>query len=117
MTTANETPRSIVLALIDALNKEDFEKARRYTSDDMTFEGVLGKRDGADAYFEDMKKMKLKYKLQQSFEEGNDVCLFYTLALSGAEVFCAAWYQVVQGRVVSLKVVFDPRPVLAQQPK
>ncbi|WP_118976345.1 nuclear transport factor 2 family protein [Taibaiella koreensis] len=114
MTTTNGTPRSIVLALIDALNKEDFEKAREYTSDNMTFEGVLGKRDGADAYFEDMKKMKLKYKLQQSFEEGKDVCLFYTLDMGGANVFCAAWYQVAGDKVTSLKVVFDPRPVLAQ---
>jgi len=48
-----------VLSFIDALNNEDFKSARKLTTDDLRFEGVMGTREGADAYFADMEKMKL----------------------------------------------------------
>jgi len=53
--------KEIVMSLIKALNEEDFKTARKYVSDDFSFAGVLGSRDGGDVYFDDMKKMKLKY--------------------------------------------------------
>lgn len=115
MTNITSSPRTVVLALIDALNKEAFDAARQYVADNMTFKGVLGTREGAEAYFEDMRKMKLKYDIVQSFEEGDDVCLLYNLELGGAKVFCAAWYRLEKGKIVSLTVVFDPRPVLGKQ--
>ena len=59
MTNITSSPRTVVLALIDALNKEAFDAARQYVADNMTFKGVLGTREGAEAYFEDMRKMKL----------------------------------------------------------
>jgi len=32
--------------------------------------------------------------------------------MSGATLFTCGWYQVEDGKIRSLKVVFDPRPVL-----
>lgn len=104
--------KEVVLSCVDAINAEDFKIARKYVSDDMTFKGVLGSRNGAEEYFEDMEKMKLKYNLRKTIAEGNDVCLFYDVNLSGAKVFCCGWYHVEDGKIKSLRVVFDPRPVL-----
>ena len=104
--------KQIVLACIAALNKEDFETARSYVSDDMKFIGVLGSRDGAEAYFKDMKQMKLKYTVKKSFADGNDVCLLYDLAMSGLTIFGCGWYHISNDKIDSLKVLFDPRPVL-----
>ena len=49
--------------------------------------------------------------------DGSDVGLFYDLAISGVNIFVVAWYQVSNGKIQSLKVVFDPRPVLEAQAK
>ena len=108
LTDAEHTVRSF----INALNDEDFTSARNFTTDDMIFEGVLGSRNGADAYFNDMEKMRLKYDVQKLFKDGDDVCLFYNIEMSGKNIFCAGWYHIINGKIDSIRVVFDPRPVL-----
>lgn len=118
MTTHNQTlsvdtdAKETVLAFVQAINDEDFKTARQLASDNMTFKGVLGSRDGGDAYMQDMEKMKLKYDIQKAFMDGNDVCLLYDLTMSGKTIFGCGWYQVEAGKVQSLKVLFDPRPFL-----
>lgn len=104
--------REIVLSCVDALNREDFKAARQYLSDDLSFDGVLGCRRGADAYLMDMKRMRLRYDVKKAFAEADDVCLLYDLAISGTTLFVCGWYQVKLGKIRSLKVVFDPRPLL-----
>ena len=109
--------KALVLSFIKLINEEQFDEARNLAHDNMTFKGVLGSRDSADAYFNDMKNMKLKYKIIKAFAEGNDVCVLYDLDMSGLTIFGCGWYQVEQGKVTALKVVFDPRPVLEQANK
>lgn len=109
------TAKEVVLACIDSINNLDFQTARTYASPDMQFEGVLGSRDGAEAYFLDMEKMKLKYDIKKVFTDGNDVCLLYNLDMSGTTIFGCGWYHVENGKIKSLKVVFDPRPVLEKK--
>lgn len=100
------------MSCVKAINEEDFREAKRYVSEGMTFDGVLGSRFGAEAYFHDMERMKLKYDIQKVFSEGDDVCLFYNLQMSGKTIFGCGLYGVRHGRIVTLKVVFDPRPLL-----
>lgn len=104
--------KEVVLSCIKALNDENFDLARHYVSDDVSFVGVLGSRQGADAYFNDMERMRLKYDVKKVFAEGHDVCLLYDVTLDGVSVFGCAWYVVDDGKIRSLRVVFDPRPVL-----
>lgn len=106
------TAKEVVLACIDAINQLDFQLARTYVSPDMQFEGVLGSRDGSEAYFLDMEKMQLKYDVKKVFVDANDVCLLYELDISGKTLFGCGWYHVEDGKIKSLKVVFDPRPLL-----
>jgi len=109
--------REIVLSCVQALNQEDFKTARNYVTDNMSFVGVLGSRDGADAYFSDMEKMKLKYSIKKVFSSDDDVCLLYDLKISGKTIFGCGWYHVEDGKIESLKVIFDPRPLLDQPGK
>jgi limonene-1,2-epoxide hydrolase len=111
MSSENSAER-IVMACVNAINKEDFETARQYVSDDMSFVGVLGTRQGADAYFNDMERLRLKYDVKKVFVDEKDVCLLYDLNMGGTIIFCCGWYQVQDGRIRSLRVVFDPRPIL-----
>ena len=110
-------PREVVMSCVNAINRGDFKTARQYVADDMLFVGVLGSRQGGDVYFKDMERMRLKYDVKKVFVDGNDVCLYYDLAISGGNIFCSAWYQVTNGRIQSLKVVFDPRPILEARAK
>jgi len=104
--------KEIVLACVNAINREDFNTARAYVSDQLSFKGVLGSRDGADAYFADMDRLKLKYDIKKAFADDNDVCLLYDLNISGKRLFCCGWYHVTDGKIEFLKVIFDPRPIL-----
>lgn len=104
--------KEIVLAFIDALNRSDFDSARKLVADDMKFVGVLGSRDGGDAYFRDMKHMNLKYDVKKAFADGDDVCLFYDVTIAGVTVLCAGWYQLSNGKIHLFRVIFDPRAVL-----
>lgn len=114
-TTNNAT--ETVLSFIDALNKDDFNTARTFLADDMKFIGVLGSRDGADVYITDMQKMKLKYAIQKTFSDNNDVCLFYDITMSELKIFSCGWYTVEDNKIKLFKVLFDPRPVLEKAPK
>lgn len=104
--------KEVVLAFIDALNRSDFQAARNCVTDDLKFVGVLGTREGADAYFRDMERMHLKYDVKKAFADGDDVCLFYDITMSNVTIFCAGWYQLSDGKIRSFRVVFDPRPAL-----
>jgi hypothetical protein len=108
--------KQIVLDSIDAMNGFDYERARGYVTDDFNFVGVLGTRNGAEAYFNDMQKMKFRYNILKSFADGNDVCLIYDIDMGGQTIFCCGWYQLQNDKIKSLRVVFDPRPLL-EQPK
>lgn len=108
-----QTAKDVVLTFLTALNEEDFETAAACLAEDMVFDGVMGKRNSAEAYITDMKKMKYKYDIQKTFEDGNDVCVLYDIDMSGkATIFTCGWYQVIHGKIKKLKVVFDPRPLL-----
>jgi len=110
--SSEKSAREVVLACVEAINQEEFALARQYVSDDLSFIGTLGSRQGADAYFNDMERMRLKYDVKKVFADGQDVCLFYDLAMAGTTIFVCAWYQVEDAKIRSLKVNFDPRPIL-----
>jgi len=106
-----QTSKQTVELFLQALNDENFDQARTLVSDDFSFDGVLGQRNSADAYFADMRKMKFKYHVQKIFEDGNDVCVLYDIDM-GKTIFTCGWYTLKDGKIARLKVVFDPRPVL-----
>lgn len=104
--------KETVLHFIQAINEEDFDEAKKYVSDALTFVGVLGTRKGTAAYFSDMEKMKFKYEVLKAFVDGDDVCLLYNIDMGAKTIFAAGWYQLVDEKINTFQVVFDPRPLL-----
>jgi len=104
--------KQVVLGFIDAMNQFDYGKARSLVTEDMSFVGVLGTRNGADAYFSDMQKMRFQYNVIRAFADGDDVCLIYDINMGAKTIFCFGWYQLKNNKIKSLRVVFDPRPLL-----
>lgn len=105
--------KETVVAFLEAINDEDWETARCHTNDNFVFDGVMGTRDGAEAYFRDMMRMKFKYDILKVFADGDDVCVLYNIDMGkGEKTFTCGWYQLKYNKLDSLKVVFDPRPIL-----
>jgi len=103
----------VVLSFIKALNAEDFVSAKNYVKENLSFEGVMGSRHGAAAYFKDMEHMKFKYEVRKFFVNGDDVAVFYDINMgAGKNIFSAGWYHLEEGKIASFKVIFDPRPLL-----
>jgi len=121
METGNNTTtgvaKAIVLAFLKAMNEEDFKTAKQYVNDDLKFIGVMGTRDGGGVYIADMEKMKFKYDIKKIFEDVNDVSVFYDINMGGATIFSSGWYQLSGGKISSIKVIFDPRPLLEKSDK
>jgi ketosteroid isomerase-like protein len=106
------TASKSVQAFLGALNDEDFKTAREYVSDDLKFIGVMGSRDGGDTYINGMEKMKFKYEIQKIFEDEDDASVFYDITMQGIKIFCSGWYHLSGGKISTIKVIFDPRPLL-----
>lgn len=103
---------TLVLQFIDQLNHENFSGAQDCLHEGFVFEGVLGKREGAAVYIKEMAQMKLKYQVQQSFVADKDVSVWYVIDMGGKAILASGWYHTEAGKIRSLKVVFDPRPLL-----
>ena len=113
MKISTNEPKEVVLRLGKALNDESFQIARRYVSDDMKYVGPFGSRDGAKAYLQEIERFRLKFDIQKIFADDKNVCVLYDITVSGITLFACGWFQVNAGRVSSLRVTFDPRPLLA----
>lgn len=97
---------------IQYLNEENFDMAERCLDPNFKFIGVLGKREGASVYITDMKQMKFKYEILKTFTAGEDTCLWYSIDMGEKTVEASGWYHIKDGKIHSLKVLFDPRPLL-----
>jgi len=113
-TLATESVKT-VSAFLKALNDEDFKSARAYLNDDVKFIGVMGTRDSGDAYIGDMEKMKFKYDIKKIWGDDEDVAVFYDIDMGGPTLFCSGWYQLSDGKISTIKVIFDPRPLLEKK--
>ncbi|HEX6561275.1 MAG TPA: nuclear transport factor 2 family protein [Nitrososphaera sp.] len=114
--------KQVVMSFVEALGNQDYKSARSFVNDSMSFRGPLASYDNAETYFKDMERLRLpKFDIKKVFADGNDVCLLYDLNVGGnppAAVFVCGWYRVGDdGKLSSLRVVFDPRPFLQQMQK
>jgi hypothetical protein len=112
MQVSIDQAKEVVLGLGKALNDETFEIARRYVNDDMKYVGPFGSRVGAEAYLQEIERLRLKFDIQKIFADDKDVCALYDVSVSGITVFACGWFQIEAGKVTSLRVTFDPRPLL-----
>ncbi|BAP31184.1 uncharacterized protein CHSO_2147 [Chryseobacterium sp. StRB126] len=108
----NTTTQNVAEQFIQYLNEEDFEKAESCLDPEFTFIGVLGTREKASVYMKDMRQMKFKYQIIKTFTAGEDVCFWYIIDMGNKTIEASGWYQIRDGKIHSLKVLFDPRPLL-----
>ncbi len=109
---SEDSPKQVIMSYIKSLNEGDFKMARTYVSDDLTFQGPLASRQGAEVYFNEMKQMRLKYDIKKVFVEEDDVCVLYDFSMGTLTLFGCGWYHIENGKIKSFRVIFDPRPLI-----
>jgi hypothetical protein len=98
------------MSYIRALDSQDYDTARRHMNDEVRIKGPAGEMFSKPKEFIDMlRSYHGKYDLKKVFTDGNDVCLLYDLKTPQATVFMCSWYQVNDGKIMSIQTVFDPR--------
>lgn len=118
MELSQRSAKDIVLDYQRSLGKQDYKAARSYMSDDFSFQGPLATHDKPEGLLKDLEQLHHIVKgvdMKKIFAEGDDVCLLYDLITTNPPVnsFTCEWYHVKDGKIASIRVVFDARPFAA----
>ena len=98
------------MSYIEALDSGRYEDALKLLDDRVRIRGPAGEAYGKPTDFIEMlRKYRGRYDIKKSFADGSDICLLYDLKTTGPTVFMSSWYQVGNGKIVSIHTVFDPR--------
>ncbi len=98
------------MSYIEALDRRRYDDALNYLHDGVRIRGPAGETFGKPLDFIEMlRKYQGRYDVKKMFIDGDDVCLIYDLRTTGPTVFMSSWYQVKDGKIVSIQTVFDPR--------
>jgi limonene-1,2-epoxide hydrolase len=110
-------PRETVLAFQKAIGEKDFAAARKLLHDNLEFRGPIDTFRKADDYLHAIQKLSEIVEgvdILKVFEDGNEVSLFCDLKTKVVGTsFVAEWYDVKDGKIASVRVVFDARPFAA----
>lgn len=105
--------KEIVMEYLEEVTeRRDFESARSYLKDNVSYWSPLNSFDNAEAYLKYNFSLNLpKLDIKKTFVNGDDVCLLYEITLKpSATLFACLWAHVDGGKISSIKVLFDPRP-------
>lgn len=108
-----KSAKEIVMEYLEAVARQDFESARSYLKDNISYMSPLNSFDNAESYLKYNFSLHLpKLDIKKIFTDGDDVCLFHetTLTKPPATVFTSIWCHVEGGKISSIRVLFDPRP-------
>jgi ketosteroid isomerase-like protein len=118
MAAGAETARDLVERYHDAWARKDFESARGFLHDDLSFTGPIDTFDTADEYLAALQRlapMTTGIDVKKVVSEGDDVVVLFDLLTPMGAAPVAEWYRVRGDRIGSVQVYFDARP-FAQQP-
>jgi SnoaL-like domain len=117
----NESAKSakeIVMEYIQAAERREFKSARTYLKDDVSYVSPINSFNRADAYLKYFESLHLpKFDIKKIISDGDDVCVLHetTLTTPLLTSFASVWFQVVGGKIGSIKVLFDPRPFVSSE--
>ena len=114
-----DSAKEIVMSYQKTLGNQDYKAARSYFVDEgFSFKGPLATHDKPEGLLKDLEQLHHIVKgveMRKVFAEGDDVCLLYDLITSNppATSFTSEWYHIQNGKIKSIRVVFDARPFAA----
>ena len=110
-----KSAKEIVMEYIQATERQDFQSARGYLSDNVLYVSPVNSFDRAEPYLKYNQRLYhtgqlVKFDIKKEFVDSNDVCIIHEI---NSQLVCV-WYHVDDdGKISSIKVIFDPRQFLA----
>jgi limonene-1,2-epoxide hydrolase len=103
-------PKDVVFSYISALDNQEYDRALGNLHENVRITGPAGESFGKPLDFIEMlRNYRGKYDIKKVFADHEDVCVLYDLTTKGPTVYMCSWYQVKNGRITSIRTVFDPR--------
>ena len=107
------------MCLGQAAERRDFKSARGYLSDNISYMSPLNSFDRAEPYLKYNEHLNLpKFDIKKVFVDGQDVCVLHDYKVGTPPVtsLVCAWFHVNDdGKISSIRVVFDPRPFVQEK--
>jgi len=98
------------MSYIKAMDGRDYTAARNYLGDNVRVKGPAGETfRSPDEFLKMMEQQRGNYDVKKVFADGNDVCVLYDFVTPKVTTFFCSWYQVKDGKIISIQTVFDPR--------
>jgi len=120
LTVMNATqirPADALATYFEAWRTKDFGALRSVLADGVTFHGPLGTADGADGCqrsLERLAQITTDIAITKTFVDGPDVLTWFELHTTIAPpTQVANWSRVEDGKIVRIRVTFDPREMVA----
>ncbi|MGH9977200.1 MAG: nuclear transport factor 2 family protein [Nitrososphaeraceae archaeon] len=110
-----KSAKEIVMEYVQATERRDFQSARGYLKDNVSYVSPLNSFDRAEPYLKYNLHLYqigqlVKFDIKKEFVDSNDVCILHEW---NSQLVCV-WYHVdIDGKISSIKVIFDPRPFAA----
>jgi hypothetical protein len=106
--------KQVAEGFFNAWTGKDFERARGLLHDDVSFEGPIDSFSDADSYLASLRQLSgivTGAEKRKVFVDGDDVCVIYDLKTAPVPSSpTCEWYQVRDGKIASVSVIFDARP-------
>ena len=115
--------KQTVMEFLQAAERRDFKSARSYLKDNLSYVSPLNSFDRAEPYLKYFEHVDLPpLDIKKEFADSNDVCILHELTLKPHPMIqkivtlpetwlVCTWFHVDDdGKISSIKVVFDPRP-------
>lgn len=110
-------PRILAETYFRAWKDQDFDALRSVLADNATFIGPMGEAGNAEeciAGLQGMSKMMTDIVVLTRLVEGPDVVTMFQFHTAQAlPVLTANWSHVENGKISTIRAVFDPRSILA----
>jgi len=112
------TPADTASAYFEGWRCRDAESLREVLADDIVFDGPMGHVEGLEdniASLHGLLGIVRDLAIRHVFVDGPDVATVYDLhtTVAADPILVVNWSHVVDGRIDSMRAVFDPRPLLS----
>lgn len=112
-----ENASTVVAAYFDSWKAKDFDTFQSLLADDVSFTGPFATLDNAEDCrngIEGMSQITTDIAIRKTFVDGPDVLTWFDLHTKSAPPCPTAnWSHVENGKITTIRVTFDPRPIIA----
>jgi hypothetical protein len=117
--SSGKSAKDIVVEYLQAADRRDFQSARSYLSDNISYVSPLNSFDGAEPYLKYLEHLNLpNLDIKKEFADSNDLCILHEYKVGTPPVtsLVCSWFHVDDdGKISSIRNVFDPRPYVQQK--